>query len=213
MAKPSSPNKQKKPLSGMNFSWRWVVYVLGALFLFFGLTIFFHQQNVNKQAKQQKADYAVVDKQMQAVMADITEAVGQPAEIHHGYSCGKTAAKFDEGVMTCHMFYDFFYNADSVKNAATFTETAIPILKKESNRFVSTPTNLRDVSNALYYQYETEFKELGCDYNYSAESQENFNDHQVWGFTKQTIGLYAARYTFHCGGPVAKAFYPVEKTN
>jgi hypothetical protein len=207
--------KTKKPIKRLgtkisNVKPGWVFYiVLAVLVVFIGLRMYTHNRDLDRQAKQQKADYAVVDKQMQAVMAGIIKTAGEPAEMHKTYGCGKTAAKFDEGHMTCNIAYSFYYEASSIPNAANSTRNMISEIQTlTKNTLEDSMPSVTDSSS--FSHYSSDFREISCDYNFQAEStQDWFNQTKSSnGFHTNASSPYAALYVYQCGGRVAKALFP-----
>lgn len=213
MAKKKNVKKQARGFRALLISRRAGYVAIVILLLGLGVYMYLHNRSIDKQAKQQKADYTVVDKQMQQVMAEITATVGQPAEIHKTYGCGKTAAKFDEGSMTCNIAYSFFYNSISIETAATLTNNMLAVIKSGPGKNAVTFNPPSHSNSQALYHYTTANKALRCDYNYYAQDSESFNNNQTWDFQHKADSAYVGRYVYQCGGVVKKAFYPTKKTN
>lgn len=155
----------------------------------------------------QKPKYAALERHMQQVMNEITTATGKPLEINHGTGCSRTSAKFDEGLLNCNNFYYFSYEIDSEEEGRTLISKIVPVYSTESigNDFMF-PSSISEVDTmfSLSHNYLDKFS---CDLDYSLTKKAVHNDTLGRNYKKPVSKLYAAEFSYACGGYPVKSVY------
>lgn len=184
--------------------------LLAALLLISGVFLYKHQQN-NKAIAAERAQYAQAEKDMDALVAQITAKFGKPDNSKKVKSCGYTSVEFGRGDRYCGISIAIAYPILSREAATQLSEEISSHIKSSSTfEYGSSSKALANTSITPIELKSESFRDrdgldCGASYTYSLASDSAAAYAGIRSKAAQTLSL-----SMSCGSrPAKSAYYPI----